>query len=109
MDEGMPHKLLSAADVASRWAVTPQTIRNMARQGKIPQVRVCAHYRFDPAEIEAFEKKSGERIECPDQERAPPAIASQNAMDVSMRSGGTGHRSVAFHSGQQIARKQSAH
>ena len=40
-------ELITANDVADRLRVTPQTVRRLAREGKLPAVRVGRTYRFD--------------------------------------------------------------
>ena len=40
-------ELITANVVADRLRVTPQTVRRLAREGKLPAVRVGRTYRFD--------------------------------------------------------------
>jgi excisionase family DNA binding protein len=44
-------KLLTTETVAEMLRVTPKTIREMAKDGRLPSVRVGRLYRFDPREI----------------------------------------------------------
>ena len=44
-------ELITANEVAVRLRVTPQTVRRLAREGKLPVVRVGRTYRFDWAKV----------------------------------------------------------
>lgn len=51
----MTERLLTAQDVAERWQVTPSMVYRLAREGKIPAVRLGRHVRFRLDAIMAFE------------------------------------------------------
>ena len=47
-------ELLTAAQLAERLKVRPSTVREWAKTGRIPEIRISAKVRrFDPAEVEA--------------------------------------------------------
>lgn len=50
----MTARLIDSNAVADLTGFTPNTIRRLARQGRIPARRVGQRYRFDVAEIEAW-------------------------------------------------------
>lgn len=50
----MTARLITADDVAAMTGFTPNTIRRMARQGRIPSRRLGQRVRFVPAEIEQW-------------------------------------------------------
>lgn len=48
-------KLLTAEQLADRWQVPPSHVYRLAREGKIPTVKLGRYYRFRPDLIEAWE------------------------------------------------------
>ena len=50
------HELMTARDLAERYGFHPQTIYNLVNQRRIPFVKIGAALRFDPDEIEAWER-----------------------------------------------------
>ena len=60
--------LLTTDDVAARTRFHPETIRNMAREGRIPGARLVAgRWRFDQSAIEEWVR--GEGPEQPDENK----------------------------------------
>jgi excisionase family DNA binding protein len=55
----MTGKLMTAEEVAERWQVAPAHVYRLAREHRIPSVRLGRYVRFRPDAIEAFER--GER------------------------------------------------
>lgn len=55
----MTARLINAHEVAAMTSFTANTIRRMARQGRIPARKVGARTRFDVAEIEAWLRDLG--------------------------------------------------
>lgn len=53
-------KLLVAAELAERWQVPTSQVYGLAREGKIPTVRIGRYRRFRLDHIEAFEARGGE-------------------------------------------------
>jgi excisionase family DNA binding protein len=47
--------LLTAEQLAERWQVTPQHVYRLAREGRIPCVRIGRYQRFREAAIGAWE------------------------------------------------------
>jgi excisionase family DNA binding protein len=47
-------QLLTATDVAERCGITPQAIRRLCREGRVPHLRVGGVWRFDPDDIAAW-------------------------------------------------------
>ena len=54
-------RLLKVDDVAEILGMHPQTVYRMARQGKIPSVKIGRSLRFDSEEIEEWIKGRKER------------------------------------------------
>ena len=53
-------ELLTAAQLAERLKVRPSTVREWAKTGRIPEIRISAKVRrFDPAEVEAALRRKG--------------------------------------------------
>ncbi len=52
-------RLLTAEDLASRWQVPRSHVYRLAREDKLPVVRLGRYRRFRLAEIEAFEAAGG--------------------------------------------------
>jgi excisionase family DNA binding protein len=50
--------LVSAKEVACRLGVDPHFVRALARDGRLPSVRVGRLVRFDPRDVEAFIKRN---------------------------------------------------
>lgn len=47
-------ELLTAAQLAERLKVRPSTVREWAKTGRIPEIRISAKVRrFDPVEVDA--------------------------------------------------------
>ena len=53
--------LLTAEQLAERWAVRTSHVYRLAREGKIPTVALGRYRRFRLDEIEAFERDGGAR------------------------------------------------
>jgi len=53
--------LLTAEQLAERWAVTPAHVYRLARGGRIPVVLLGRYKRFRLEAIEAFEREGGTR------------------------------------------------
>jgi excisionase family DNA binding protein len=47
-------QLLTLIDLAERLRVSPHTIRNWVKKGKIKPARICRRLLFDPSEIARF-------------------------------------------------------
>jgi excisionase family DNA binding protein len=56
----MNGRLLTAEDLAVRWQVQTSHVYRLAREGRIPTVRLGRYYRFHPDAIEAFERDGGQ-------------------------------------------------
>jgi len=52
--------LLTVEDLARRWQVTKAHVHRLAREGKIPTVRVGRYQRFHPEAIEQWERAQAE-------------------------------------------------
>lgn len=52
-------RLLTAEDLAARWQVPRGHVYRLAREGKLPAVRLGRYRRFRLPEIEAFEAAGG--------------------------------------------------
>lgn len=48
-------RLLTADDLAERWSVTVAHVYRLAREDRIPTVRIGRYFRFRPDAIEAWE------------------------------------------------------
>jgi len=55
-DQVKRSEFLTAADVAQRWQLHPESVRRMIREGRIPRVGVGRHYRVAFTTVEALEK-----------------------------------------------------
>jgi len=53
------NRLLTAADLAERWQVRPSAVYRLAREGRLPTVRVGRYVRFRAEAVEAFELEGG--------------------------------------------------
>jgi len=51
--------LLTPAEVAARWQVTVGQVQRLARDGRMPCVRVGRYLRFTLAQVEAWERGGG--------------------------------------------------
>lgn len=51
----MTARLLTAEELAERWQVPTGHVYRLARDGKVPVVRLGRYYRFHLGEIERFE------------------------------------------------------
>jgi excisionase family DNA binding protein len=58
-EQGSGVRLLTAEDLAARWQVPCSHVYRLARDGKLPVVRLGRYRRFRLAEIEAFEASGG--------------------------------------------------
>ena len=47
-------RLLDVGELASRWRVSPHTIRAWVRQKRLNPTRICRRLLFAPAECERF-------------------------------------------------------
>lgn len=52
-------KLLTADDLADRWQVPKTHIYRLARDGRLPVVRIGRYFRFSVEQIEQFERDGG--------------------------------------------------
>jgi excisionase family DNA binding protein len=52
-------RLLTAGELAERWQVPRSQIYRLAREGRVPIVRVGRYVRFHQPTIEAFENAGG--------------------------------------------------
>lgn len=52
-------RLLTAEDLAARWQVPRSHVYRLAREGKLPVVKLGRYKRFRIAAIEAFEASGG--------------------------------------------------
>lgn len=52
--EPAPARYLDAKTAAERWGVPESWVYDMARQGKLPSVRLGHYVRFLPADLERF-------------------------------------------------------
>jgi len=52
--EVAPPRYIDAKTAAERWGVPESWIYDMARQGKLPSVRLGRYVRFLPADLERF-------------------------------------------------------
>jgi excisionase family DNA binding protein len=57
----MSGRLLTAEQLAERWAVRTSHVYRLTRAGKIPAVQLGRYRRFRLDEIEAFERDGGAR------------------------------------------------
>jgi len=51
--------ILTPDDLADRWAVPKSHVWRLAREGRLPSVRLGRYVRFRLAEVEAFEAAGG--------------------------------------------------
>ena len=49
-------RTLTMREVANRWQVTPETVRGLAKEGKLPHLRIGASYRFREEDVVAYEE-----------------------------------------------------
>lgn len=49
-----PDKLIELSKVAQRLSRSEETVRRLARSGRIPYYRIGRDYLFDPADVDAF-------------------------------------------------------
>lgn len=54
-------RLLTADEVAERWAVPRQHVYRLAREGRLPTVELGRYKRWRLADIETFEAEGGTR------------------------------------------------
>jgi excisionase family DNA binding protein len=54
-----PDRLLTAEDLARRWQVKKSQAWRLAREGKVPCVKLGRYTRFRLSEIEQFEQNGG--------------------------------------------------
>ncbi|MCC7419954.1 MAG: helix-turn-helix domain-containing protein [Planctomycetaceae bacterium] len=55
---------LSAADLSQRYALCEATLLRLAKSGRFPTpIKVGRQYRFNPAEVAAWERRQRETIE----------------------------------------------
>lgn len=50
--------LLTADDLAARWQVSKHHVYRLAREGRVPTVRIGRYFRFRLASIETWEQES---------------------------------------------------
>ena len=55
----MSTRLLTAAELAERWQLPAHTIYRLAREGKLPHVKIGRYRRFRLDAIEQFERDGG--------------------------------------------------
>ena len=48
---------LTTDEVAAKLGISPETVRRLARSGKIPAIRYGKLWRFDPAVVKAQDRK----------------------------------------------------
>lgn len=48
-------EFLTVAELALRWHLSPETVRRMIRDGRIPNVLIGRYHRVAVATVEAFE------------------------------------------------------
>jgi excisionase family DNA binding protein len=58
-----PSPLLDAEQLAARWQVTTGQVYRLAREGRLPTVRIGRYYRFRLSSIEAWELESEALVE----------------------------------------------
>ena len=46
--------LLDTADVARRFKVTPETVRDLVASGQLAAHKVGSHYRYRPEDVDAY-------------------------------------------------------
>lgn len=51
--------LLTADDLAARWAVPKAHVYRLAREGRLPTVRLGRYMRWRPEAVDAFERDGG--------------------------------------------------
>lgn len=56
MTQDAQTRLFTTTELADRWKITPQAVRNMKKTGRIEGIRTGRQYVFPIAEIEAVEK-----------------------------------------------------
>jgi excisionase family DNA binding protein len=55
----MHRPLIDADALALRWCVTTHHVYRLAREGRIPAVKLGRYYRFSLPALEAFEARGG--------------------------------------------------
>jgi excisionase family DNA binding protein len=50
----MTARLLTAAEVAQKFAITQASVYRLTREGVLPAVRLGRRYRYDPAALDEF-------------------------------------------------------
>jgi excisionase family DNA binding protein len=53
-EKDLPHKYLTAKDVAELLVVDERTVRRYADRGELPGYKVMGKWRFDPKEIHQY-------------------------------------------------------
>ena len=53
-DQGPDQELVDINWVAARLGVKPRMVRRLVHEGRIANVKVGGHVRFEPAEVERF-------------------------------------------------------
>ncbi|WP_037411377.1 helix-turn-helix domain-containing protein [Candidatus Solirubrobacter pratensis] len=59
VDGGASNRLLMAEEVAERWQVPASHVYRLAREERLPVVKLGRYRRFRPADVEAFEAAGG--------------------------------------------------
>ncbi|WP_408737037.1 helix-turn-helix domain-containing protein [Acetobacter senegalensis] len=95
---------MSVADVADRWSVSSQTVLNIIRRGHLKAIRIGSRYRVQPTAVYDYES-----TQCHAPSQIPPHTASVTVVGNTTSNGGTGNKANAFHLGQRIGKRQSAH
>ncbi|WP_084176877.1 helix-turn-helix domain-containing protein [Labrenzia sp. DG1229] len=54
---GTSMKILKTEDLAERWSVSSNAIRNLCKKGEVPHFRIGKLYRFNLSLIEEYENK----------------------------------------------------
>jgi len=49
--------LLKTEELARELQITPETVRKLAKAGKLPSYKICSSYRFDLQEIQMTTKQ----------------------------------------------------
>jgi excisionase family DNA binding protein len=56
-------RLLTAEELAERWAVKPSQVYRLTRDGAVSAVKLGRYYRYRLEAIEAFEREGGAGVE----------------------------------------------
>lgn len=51
-----PSRLMTADDLADRWQVSAAQVYRLAREGRVPALRIGRYFRFKVEQIEAWEE-----------------------------------------------------